>query len=215
MDQGDSSRHRILQERGDGRCRTARCGAPEAASNSVRSSPPRSMLSPGLAWSRIPSIAAPKTFALARTSSRFSTWGCLRLIRRCLLGSESNDIIGYLLAHPEEDRHLHRAYEKSGYATGWQLELVKSGWQYYLELMRATIERDPAGAASMEEYCRELLRDPELLFVASHKMTLSERACAIRPHCGSTTRRFAITQSSLKLRFPAHPDRRALRAASH
>jgi len=26
-----------------------------------------------------------------------------------------NDIIGYLLAHPEEDRHLRRAYEKSGY----------------------------------------------------------------------------------------------------
>jgi hypothetical protein len=72
-----------------------------------------------------------------------------------------NDIIGYLLAHPEEDRHLRRAYEKSGYLTVWQLELAKSGWQYHLELMRAAIERDPAGAASMEEYCRELLGDPE------------------------------------------------------
>lgn len=72
-----------------------------------------------------------------------------------------NDIIGYLLAHPEEDRHLRRAYEKSGYLAVWQLELAKSGWQYHLELMRAAIESDPAGAASMDEYCRELLGDPE------------------------------------------------------
>ena len=72
-----------------------------------------------------------------------------------------NDIITYLLAHPEEDRHLRRAYEKSGYLTVWQLEVAKSGWQYDLDLMRAVIERDQAGAASMAEYCRELLGDPE------------------------------------------------------
>jgi hypothetical protein len=47
------------------------------------------------------------------------------------------------------------------YLAVWQLELAKSGWQYHLELMRSAIERDPAGAASMEEYCRELLGDAE------------------------------------------------------
>ena len=107
-------------------------------------------------------VAFWETRANTLTAMSEATNSVLRAARRRSNSIQSlNDIIGYLLAHPNEDRHLRRAYEKSGYLTVWQLELTKSGWQYDLDLMRATIERDPAGAASMEEYCRELLADLE------------------------------------------------------
>jgi hypothetical protein len=107
-------------------------------------------------------VAFWETRANTLTAMSEATNAVLRAARRRSNSIQSlNDIIGYLLAHPNEDHHVRRAYEKSGYLTVWQLELTKSGWQYDLDLMRATIERDPAGAASMEEYCQELLADLE------------------------------------------------------
>jgi hypothetical protein len=72
-----------------------------------------------------------------------------------------NDINTYLIAHPEEDRHFRRAYEKSGYLTAWQVEYAKSRWQYDLDIMRDLANAEPNGPASMEEYCRQLLADTE------------------------------------------------------
>jgi hypothetical protein len=72
-----------------------------------------------------------------------------------------NDINSYLLSHPDEDRHIRRAYEKSGYLTAWQIEYRKSRWQYDLDLMRDLANAEPDGKASMEVYCRQLLQDTE------------------------------------------------------
>jgi hypothetical protein len=72
-----------------------------------------------------------------------------------------NDINSYLLSHPDEDRHIRRAYEKSGYLTAWQIEYAKSRWQYDLDLMRGLANAEADGRDSMKEYCRQLLRDTE------------------------------------------------------
>ncbi|MBR0910629.1 YiiX/YebB-like N1pC/P60 family cysteine hydrolase [Bradyrhizobium japonicum] len=82
-----------------------------------------------------------------------------------------NDINSYLLAHPEDDQRILRAYEKSGYLTLWQVEYAKSRWQYDLDSMRHLANVSPNGKTEMEEYCRQLLSDSEggLRFEINHR----------------------------------------------
>jgi hypothetical protein len=91
-----------------------------------------------------------------------ATNAVLKAARRRSASIQSlNDINDYLLTHPEEDGHLRRAYERSGYLTVWQIEYAKSRWQYDLDLMRHFANARPDGRSSMEEYCRELIGDVE------------------------------------------------------
>jgi hypothetical protein len=91
-----------------------------------------------------------------------ATNAVLKAARRRSDGVHSlNDINSYLLSNPDEDRHMRRAYEKSGYLTAWQIEYRKSRWQYDFALMRDLANAEPDGNASMEEYCRQLLQDTE------------------------------------------------------
>jgi hypothetical protein len=91
-----------------------------------------------------------------------ATNAVLKAARRRSASIQSlNDVNEYLLTHPEEDRHLRRAYERSGYLTVWQIEYAKSRWQYDLDLMRHLANAEPDGRSSMEEYCRQLIGDIE------------------------------------------------------
>jgi hypothetical protein len=87
-------------------------------------------------------VAFRETRANTLTAMTEATNAVLKAARRRSNSIQNlNYVIGHLLNHPDEDRHLRRAYEKSGYLAVWQLELAKSGWQYELDLMRAAIHQ--------------------------------------------------------------------------
>lgn len=65
-----------------------------------------------------------------------------------------NDIDQHLIAHPEDDAHLCRALEESGYLTHWKTEVAKHPWRYEIQLMNAVPDK-----AEVEAYCQSTLAD--------------------------------------------------------
>jgi Permuted papain-like amidase enzyme, YaeF/YiiX, C92 family len=61
----------------------------------------------------------------------------------------------HLIQHPEDDDHVCRLLEASGYLTVWRVDLENSPWQYDLDLMSAFSGSEPG----IEDYCWSVLSD--------------------------------------------------------
>lgn len=83
------------------------------------------------------------------------------------------DIVPYLIHHPDEDADFAEMLKKSGYLTVWQLNAERNRWQYEDALL-AQLPRQ-----QREDYCRSTLQDEETY---RHRYMINRRAYRILSH---------------------------------